>query len=112
SVVAQPRGCAEDGLVDAQVEAARRHRTPAAQLVSELRSTQLEHLDGLLSRIQAPGHPDAAPVVELVRQSEAIAPSCPWLVARPVAAIDGATLAARIDPVQRPTHRTEQRRLA
>ena len=74
SVVAKPRGCAEDRLVDAQVEAAGRHRAPAAQLVSELRSTELEHLDGLLTRIQAPGHPDATSVVELVRQGEAVSP--------------------------------------
>ena len=112
SVVTEPRGRAEDRLVDAQVETAGRDRAPAAQLVGQLGSAELEHLDGLLARIEAPGDPDAASVVELVRQGEAVAAARPWLVARPVAAIDRATLAACIDAVQRPAHRTEQRRLA
>ena len=112
AVVTKPRGRAENRLVDAQMETAGGDRAPAAQLVGQLGSPELEHLDGLLTRVEAPGHPDAASVVELVRQGKAVASSRPWLVARPVAAIDRATLAACVDAVQRPAHRTEQRRLA
>ena len=112
AVVTEPRGRAENRLVDAQMEAAGGDRAPAAQLVGQLRSPELEHLDGLLARVEAPGDADATSVVELVGQREAVASSRPGLVARPVAAIDRATLAASIDAVQRPAHRTQQRRLA
>ena len=44
-VVAEPRGCAEDRLVDTEMESSRGHGAPAAQLVGELRSAELEHLN-------------------------------------------------------------------
>ena len=112
AVIAEPCRRAEDRLVDPEMESARGYGTPAAQLVGQLRSSELEHLHRLLAGVEAARNPDSTPVIELVGERKTVAAARPGLVARPVAAIDGTTLAAGVDAVQGAAHRPEQRRLA
>ncbi len=109
AVVTEPCGGAEDRLVDSEVKPSGGHRAPAAQLVSQLRPPELEHLHRLLAGVEASRDSDPASVVELVGERETVAASCPGLVARPVAAIDRAALTAGVDAVERTAHGAQQR---
>ncbi len=111
-VVAEPGSGAEHRLVDPQVKATWRDRASAAQLVSQLRPTELEYLHRLLACVEPAGNPDAAPVIQPVGERQAISAASPRLVACPVRAIDCTTLASGVEAIERTAHRPEQRRLA
>ena len=62
--------------------------------------------------VETPRNPDATPVIELVGQRQTVPAPCPGLETGPVAALDGPSLAAGVDAVERRAHCAQQSRLA
>ncbi len=112
TLLAQPGGGAEDGLVDPQVKAARAHRAARPELLGDVTPAQLLDLGVHPVAVEALGHPEALAAIQPVGEGQAEAPRRPGEPAGPVAALPGPALPARIQAVEGGADGPVQRRLA